>query len=138
MRPGDAGTSSPRRTEPSAKPASGRTKPLQGRGQRALRPPLQDLDPWFRRASPNGGLVDKIPMGMAMNKGLTFRMGQTHVNRWTDDLLKRIEDGQIDPSFVINAHGRARARARDTQGVPRQAGQLRQSRPEALTRRGEP
>jgi threonine dehydrogenase-like Zn-dependent dehydrogenase len=47
------------------------------------------------------GLVDKIPMGQAMNKGLTFRMGQTHVNRWTDDLLRRIEDGQIDPSFVI-------------------------------------
>ena len=47
------------------------------------------------------GLVDKIPMGMAMNKGLTFRMGQTHVNRWTDDLLRRIEERQIDPSFVI-------------------------------------
>jgi threonine dehydrogenase-like Zn-dependent dehydrogenase len=47
------------------------------------------------------GLVDKIPFGQAMNKGLTFRMGQTHVNRWTDDLLRRIEDGQIDPSFVI-------------------------------------
>jgi threonine dehydrogenase-like Zn-dependent dehydrogenase len=48
-----------------------------------------------------GGLVDKVPMGVAMNKGLTFRMGQTHVNRWTDDLLRRIEEGQIDPSFVI-------------------------------------
>jgi threonine dehydrogenase-like Zn-dependent dehydrogenase len=48
-----------------------------------------------------GGLLDKIPFGAAMNKGLTFRMGQTHVNRWTDDLLRRIEDGQIDPSFVI-------------------------------------
>lgn len=48
-----------------------------------------------------GGLVDKVPMGLAMNKGLTFRMGQTHVNRWTDDLLRRIDDGQIDPSFVI-------------------------------------
>jgi threonine dehydrogenase-like Zn-dependent dehydrogenase len=47
------------------------------------------------------GLVDKIPFGQAMNKGLTFRMGQTHVNRWTDDLLRRIEEGQIDPSFVI-------------------------------------
>ncbi|PZN93494.1 MAG: glutathione-dependent formaldehyde dehydrogenase [Hyphomicrobiales bacterium] len=47
------------------------------------------------------GLVDKMPIGMAMNKGLTFRMGQTHVNRWTDDLLRRIEEGQIDPSFVI-------------------------------------
>jgi len=48
-----------------------------------------------------GGFVDKIPMGQAMNKGLTFRMGQTHVNRWTGDLLHRIEAGQIDPSFVI-------------------------------------
>ncbi|PWC36122.1 zinc-dependent alcohol dehydrogenase [Azospirillum sp. TSO35-2] len=48
-----------------------------------------------------GGLVDKIPFGMSMNKGLTWRMGQTHVNRWTDDLLHRIQDGQIDPSFVI-------------------------------------
>ena len=48
-----------------------------------------------------GGLLDKIPFGAAMNKGLTFRMGQTHVNRWTDDLLRRIEEGQIDPSFVI-------------------------------------
>ena len=48
-----------------------------------------------------GGLIDKVPFGMAMNKGLTFRMGQTHVARWTDDLLKRIVDGQIDPSFVI-------------------------------------
>jgi threonine dehydrogenase-like Zn-dependent dehydrogenase len=38
---------------------------------------------------------------MAMNKGLTIRMGQTHVNRWSDDLLRRIEEGQIDPSFVI-------------------------------------
>jgi threonine dehydrogenase-like Zn-dependent dehydrogenase len=48
-----------------------------------------------------GGLVDKIPMGALMNKGLTVRTGQTHVNRWTDDLVKRIDDGQIDPSFVI-------------------------------------
>jgi threonine dehydrogenase-like Zn-dependent dehydrogenase len=48
-----------------------------------------------------GGLLDKIPFGAAMNKGLTFRMGQTHVNRWTDDLLRRIQDGQIDPSFVV-------------------------------------
>lgn len=47
------------------------------------------------------GLSDKIPMGQAMNKGLTFRMGQTHVKRWTDDLLRRIEEGEIDPSFVI-------------------------------------
>ena len=48
-----------------------------------------------------GGLIDKVPMGALMNKGLTIRTGQTHVNRWTDDLVKRIDDGQIDPSFVI-------------------------------------
>ena len=48
-----------------------------------------------------GGLIDKLPIGMVMNKGLTIRTGQTHVNRWTDDLLRRIEEGQIDPSFVI-------------------------------------
>jgi threonine dehydrogenase-like Zn-dependent dehydrogenase len=48
-----------------------------------------------------GGLLDKIPFGAYMNKGLTMRTGQTHVNRWTDDLLRRIEEGQIDPSFVI-------------------------------------
>jgi len=48
-----------------------------------------------------GGLVDKLPFGIAMNKGLTIRMGQTHVNRWTEDLLRRIVERQIDPSFVI-------------------------------------
>ena len=48
-----------------------------------------------------GGLIDKVPFGMVMNKGLTIRTGQTHVNRWTDDLLQLIEDGQIDPSFVV-------------------------------------
>ncbi|WP_448031363.1 zinc-dependent alcohol dehydrogenase [Bradyrhizobium liaoningense] len=47
------------------------------------------------------GLSDKMPMGAFMNKGLTMRTGQTHVNRWTDDLLRRIEEGEIDPSFVI-------------------------------------
>jgi threonine dehydrogenase-like Zn-dependent dehydrogenase len=47
------------------------------------------------------GFVDKIPFGMAMNKGLTFRTGQTNVNRWTDGLLERIESEQIDPSFVV-------------------------------------
>jgi threonine dehydrogenase-like Zn-dependent dehydrogenase len=49
----------------------------------------------------HGGLLDKLPFGAVMNKGLTIRTGQTHVNRWTDDLLRRIEDGQVDPSFVI-------------------------------------
>jgi len=48
-----------------------------------------------------GGMIDKIPFGASMNKGLTWRMGQTHVRRWTDDLLQLIIDEKIDPSFVI-------------------------------------
>jgi threonine dehydrogenase-like Zn-dependent dehydrogenase len=48
-----------------------------------------------------GGMLDKIPFGAAMNKGLTFRMGQTHVNRWMGELLELIDNKRIDPSFVI-------------------------------------
>lgn len=48
-----------------------------------------------------GGLIDKLNFGMAMQKGLTFKMGQTHVNRWTPHLLRLIEEGKIDPSFII-------------------------------------
>lgn len=48
-----------------------------------------------------GGLLDKFPFGAAFAKGLTFKMGQTHVHRYLRQLLKRIEDGEIDPSFVI-------------------------------------
>lgn len=47
------------------------------------------------------GLLDKIPFGAAVNKGLTFKMGQTHVQRYLRPLLSRIENGEIDPSFVI-------------------------------------
>lgn len=52
-----------------------------------------------------GGIVDKIPFGAAMNKSLTFRMGQTHVNKWTDDLLRRVEEGQFDSRFMITHRG---------------------------------
>ncbi len=48
-----------------------------------------------------GGLIDKIPFGAAMNKGLQFRMGQTHMLRYMRPLLERIQRGEIDPSFVI-------------------------------------
>jgi threonine dehydrogenase-like Zn-dependent dehydrogenase len=48
-----------------------------------------------------GGRDDRIPLGPLMNKGLTIRTGQTHVNRWTEGLLRLIADGKIDPSFVI-------------------------------------
>ena len=47
------------------------------------------------------GMGDKIPIGAAMNKGLTFKMGQTHVQAYTEPLLARIEKGEIDPSFVV-------------------------------------
>lgn len=47
------------------------------------------------------GMIDKLPFGAAMNKGLTFRMGQTHVQRYLQPLLELIERGAIDPSFVI-------------------------------------
>lgn len=48
-----------------------------------------------------GGIIDKIPMGAAFNKGLTFKMGQTHVQRLLPQLLEYIQSGDIDPSFVI-------------------------------------
>lgn len=47
------------------------------------------------------GAPDKVPMGAAMNKALTMKMGQTHVQRYTKPLLEKIEAGDIDPSFVI-------------------------------------
>ncbi len=47
------------------------------------------------------GFADKIPVGAMMNKGLTIRTGQTHVQRYLAPLLQKIEDGAIDPAFVI-------------------------------------
>lgn len=48
-----------------------------------------------------GGLIDKFPMGSVMNKSLTIRAGQCHVQRYMRPLLERIQKGEIDPSFVI-------------------------------------
>jgi threonine dehydrogenase-like Zn-dependent dehydrogenase len=48
-----------------------------------------------------GGYLDKIPMGSAMNRGITFRMAQTPVQRYLPTLMRRVEKGEIDPSFVI-------------------------------------
>jgi threonine dehydrogenase-like Zn-dependent dehydrogenase len=48
-----------------------------------------------------GGWLDKVPFGAAMNKGLTIKTGQTHVHRYLPRLLRHIENGDIDPSFVI-------------------------------------
>lgn len=47
------------------------------------------------------GYLDKIPFGTAMNKGLTLKMGQTHVHRYLEPLLNKIENEEIDPSFVV-------------------------------------
>lgn len=48
-----------------------------------------------------GGFIDKVPIGAAMNKGLTLKTGQTHVHKYLRPLLERIQNGEIDPSFVI-------------------------------------
>jgi threonine dehydrogenase-like Zn-dependent dehydrogenase len=48
-----------------------------------------------------GGFLDKMPFGAAFGKGLTFKMGQTHVMNYLKPLLDRIQQGAIDPSFVI-------------------------------------
>jgi len=48
-----------------------------------------------------GGFPDKLPMGAAHAKSLTFKMGQTHVHRYLQPLMERIQKGEIDPSFII-------------------------------------
>jgi threonine dehydrogenase-like Zn-dependent dehydrogenase len=47
------------------------------------------------------GFIDKFPIGAAFNKGLTLKMGQTHVHRYMQPLLEQIQKGEFDPSFVI-------------------------------------
>lgn len=47
------------------------------------------------------GFIDKMPMGSVMNRSITIKTGQTHVQRYLQPLLERIEKGEIDPSFVI-------------------------------------
>jgi threonine dehydrogenase-like Zn-dependent dehydrogenase len=48
-----------------------------------------------------GGFIDKFPMGSLMNRSLTIKTGQCHVQRYMKPLLDRIQKGEIDPSFVI-------------------------------------
>jgi threonine dehydrogenase-like Zn-dependent dehydrogenase len=47
------------------------------------------------------GFLDKMPMGAAFGKGLTFKMGQTHVHKYLKPLLEHVQAGRIDPRFVI-------------------------------------
>ncbi|MFY7802866.1 MAG: zinc-dependent alcohol dehydrogenase [Limnoraphis robusta] len=48
-----------------------------------------------------GGFVDSMPMGAVVNKALTLKSGQTHVHRYLHPLMERIQNGEIDPSFII-------------------------------------
>jgi threonine dehydrogenase-like Zn-dependent dehydrogenase len=48
-----------------------------------------------------GGVIDTVPMGAAFNKGLSFKMGQTNVHRYLKPLFEKIENREIDPSFVV-------------------------------------
>jgi threonine dehydrogenase-like Zn-dependent dehydrogenase len=48
-----------------------------------------------------GGFIDKFPAGSMMNRSLTIKTGQCHVQRYLKPLLERIQNGEIDPSFVI-------------------------------------
>jgi threonine dehydrogenase-like Zn-dependent dehydrogenase len=69
----------------------------------ALRPAIQACRKGGTVSIPGvyGGIIDKVPIGAAFNKGLTLRMGQTHVHRYVKPLLERIEREEIDPSFII-------------------------------------
>jgi threonine dehydrogenase-like Zn-dependent dehydrogenase len=51
-----------------------------------------------------GGFMDKFPIGSLMNRSLTIKTGQAHVHRYLRPLLERIENGDIDPSFVVSHH----------------------------------
>lgn len=51
-----------------------------------------------------GGFVDKMPMGAAFNKGLTFRMGQMHGQKYIPQLVERVANGEVDPSRVFTHH----------------------------------
>lgn len=51
-----------------------------------------------------GGFIDKFPIGSVMNRSLTIKTGQAHVQRYMRPLLERIRNGELDPSFVITHH----------------------------------
>ena len=49
-----------------------------------------------------GGFLDKFPLGALMEKGLQLRTGQTHVQKYTAELLRRIQEGELDTTFLIS------------------------------------
>ena len=82
-----------------------------------------------------GGFLDKVPFGAAMNKGLTIRTGQTHVNRYSNDLLRRMMEGGDRSELRHHASSAARGWPGPLRDVPRQEGWLHQGRASALGRR---
>ena len=73
-----------------------------------------------------GGFIDKFPIGTVMNRSLTIKTGQCHVQRYMRPLLERIQNGEIDPTLRHHAHAAARRRAEGLRHVRQQAGQLRE------------
>ncbi len=79
-----------------------------------------------------GGLLDKVPFGAAFGKGITMKMGQTHMHKYMKPLLERIEKGQIDPTlhhFAPHHFGRGSG---DVQDVAGQKGQRDEDRDRSL------
>lgn len=70
----------------------------------ALREAIRSAKPGSTLSIPGVymGFIDTFPFGVAFGKGLTFKMGQTHVHAYAQKLLKFIEDGKIDPTFLIS------------------------------------
>ena len=79
-----------------------------------------------------GGFLDKFPLGAAFAKGLTLKMGQTHMHKYLPGLLARIERGEIDPSFIITHRVGSGRRTPHVQDIPREAGRLCQGRHASL------
>jgi threonine dehydrogenase-like Zn-dependent dehydrogenase len=70
----------------------------------ALRQAIHACRKWGTVSIPGvyGGFLDKFPMGMAHAKGLTFKMGQTNMHTYIPPLMKAVEEGKIDPTFIIS------------------------------------
>ena len=86
-----------------------------------------------------GGLADKFPIGALMEKGLTIKTGQTHVQRYSDRLLQMILDGEIDTTFLISHRlplEEAAERLQDVQGAAERSheGRVEAERPPTLRR----
>jgi len=79
--------------------------PAQDRGH-ALREAISAVRKGGRVSIPGvyGGYLDKFPLGAMMQKGLEIRTGQTHVQRYTAELLEKIGNGEIDTTFLISHH----------------------------------